>query len=107
MASDWILYYWPGFPGRGDFVRLVFEEAGVKYQEENDTTIIVNEVLRGKREGYPMFAPPMIKKGSSSLFPLHYFMIGSVRKNILTKIVKIFLNISYNICFRCSLRRFF
>ena len=63
MSSDWILYYWPGFVGRGEFVRLVFEEAGVKYREEEDGNKIKNEIILGQGEGYPMFAPPMIKKG--------------------------------------------
>ena len=63
MSADWILYYWPGFPGRGEFARLVFEEAGIKYTEENDRDKITNEIILGKGEGYPMFAPPMIKKG--------------------------------------------
>ena len=25
------LFYWPGLPGRGEFVRLVLEDAGVPY----------------------------------------------------------------------------
>ena len=25
------LYYWPGLPGRGEFVRLVLEQAGAAY----------------------------------------------------------------------------
>ena len=25
------LYYWPGIQGRGEFIRLAFEEAGVPY----------------------------------------------------------------------------
>ncbi|RKH50290.1 glutathione S-transferase, partial [Corallococcus llansteffanensis] len=25
------LYYWPGIPGRGEFVRLVLEEAGADW----------------------------------------------------------------------------
>src|SRR5438445_1747089 len=25
------LYYWPGIPGRGEFIRLAFEEAGARY----------------------------------------------------------------------------
>jgi glutathione S-transferase len=26
------LYYWPGIQGRGEFVRLVLEEAGARYR---------------------------------------------------------------------------
>ena len=35
-ASDvesYDLYYWPMIPGRGEFVRLVLEEAGVPYRD--------------------------------------------------------------------------
>lgn len=69
--SDWVLYYWDGFVGRGEFVRLMFEEAGVKYSEENSGEIIMNEIILGKGEGYPMFAPPMIKKGNFKLSQCH------------------------------------
>lgn len=31
MSHPIELYYWPGIPGRGEFVRLVLEEAGVPY----------------------------------------------------------------------------
>ena len=33
MAADWKLWYWPGMKGRGEYIRLVFEEAGVAYEE--------------------------------------------------------------------------
>ena len=36
------LIYWPGVPGRGEFVRLVLEEAGAEYE---DTPGGVNEVV--------------------------------------------------------------
>ena len=63
--SDWFLYYWDGFPGRGEFVRLVFEEAGVKYTEVNSGEVIFNDIINGKGDGFPMFAPPMIQKGNA------------------------------------------
>jgi len=27
------LYYWPGLPGRGEFVRLALEDAGAPYED--------------------------------------------------------------------------
>jgi glutathione S-transferase len=27
------LYYWPGLPGRGEFVRLALEDAGASYED--------------------------------------------------------------------------
>ena len=68
MSSDeWFLYYWNGEPpfcGRGEFARLMFEEAGVQYTEVNDGKVLNNEIILGKGDGYPMFAPPVIKKGT-------------------------------------------
>lgn len=36
------LLYWPGIPGRGEFIRLAFEAAGVSYKD------ISNESEDGK-----------------------------------------------------------
>jgi glutathione S-transferase len=30
------LLYWPGMPGRGEFVRLAFEAAGVSYKDPSN-----------------------------------------------------------------------
>ena len=32
------LLYWPGIPGRGEFIRLVFEAAGVSYKDPANET---------------------------------------------------------------------
>lgn len=45
------MYYWPGIQGRGEFIRLAFEEAGAKY---------VNRAPGKAR----VFAPPYLKAGS-------------------------------------------
>ena len=55
------LYYWPGLPGRGEFVRLIFEQAGEPYLDigpEQGIDAIVK--MRQSNEG---FAPPYIKDG--------------------------------------------
>jgi glutathione S-transferase len=64
------LYYWPEIPGRGEFVRLVLEEAGVAYRdvgrEERAQGGGVDAVLafyEGRNEGHPVFAPPVLKHG--------------------------------------------
>ena len=62
MSDDWTLYYWPGMPGRGEFIRLIFEEAGVKYSEINDADVLMTEIIQGQSDFYPQFAPPMIKR---------------------------------------------
>lgn len=62
------LYYWPNIQGRGEFVRLALEEAGVDYVD----------VARGKKgmaammaaleeNGNPAFAPPFLKAGELTI----------------------------------------
>jgi len=63
-------YYWPGIQGRGEFVRLVLEEAGADYID-----IARNSVDEGNGEEtlmaflerddipHPPFAPPFLKDG--------------------------------------------
>ncbi len=38
------LIYWPGFPGRGEFVRLAFEATGTPY-EDTALTQTIDDVL--------------------------------------------------------------
>ena len=49
------LHYWPGIQGRGEYVRLAFEEAGVGYVE-------VAHAKMPEMERAP-FAPPYLKAG--------------------------------------------
>lgn len=64
--EPYVLYYWPTIQGRGEFVRLALEEAGIPYAD----------VARGKKgmpalmasidhtaAGTPSFAPPVLKAG--------------------------------------------
>jgi len=65
------LYYWPGIPGRGEFVRWILEDLGLEYVDvgrEHGFAAIVG----ARREGIalsggrrvPVFAPPAISTGS-------------------------------------------
>ncbi len=62
------LYYWPGIPGRGEFVRLVLEDAGVAYvdvaRERENGTATMMSFLNGDQPGTLPFAPPFIKVGT-------------------------------------------
>lgn len=67
-ASDesvWELHYWP-LLGRGEFVRLLFEEAGVPYKEINDPEVIakVYKFKTADQEGFPCHSVPVIAKGN-------------------------------------------
>lgn len=53
--AGWVLWYWGAtFKGRGEYVRLVFEAAGVPYTENNDGADIMSHCdMQGhKGKGY-------------------------------------------------------
>lgn len=67
MTDPYQLYYWPMLPGRGEFVRLVFEEAGVPYtdvarlpEEQGGGIQALMPFIRGERPGQPAYAPPIL-----------------------------------------------
>lgn len=69
-ASSYRLYYWPTIPGRGEFVRLILEEAGLEYEDvarlpeaEGGGFVAIRDLLR--REDLPtaLFAPPVLQHG--------------------------------------------
>jgi glutathione S-transferase len=60
------LYYWSGIPGRGEFVRLALEEAGVEYvdialTDDGDAKVVAG--MKSKATEHPSFAPPYLKAG--------------------------------------------
>jgi glutathione S-transferase len=64
------LLYWPGIPGRGEFIRLVFEATGTPYTDvANSKKDGINTVLACKAETLtidsdgnpPVFAPPALR----------------------------------------------
>jgi glutathione S-transferase len=64
------LYYWPGIQGRGEFVRLAFEEAGAAYVDvarlptkRGGGTRALMRLLEERRLARPAFAPPFLKAG--------------------------------------------
>jgi glutathione S-transferase len=60
------LYYWPGIQGRGEFVRLALEEAGVAYVDvcrEAGGEDAMMALLDDERVARPPFAPPFLKAG--------------------------------------------
>jgi glutathione S-transferase len=70
MPDPYELYYWPNIPGRGEFVRLVLEEAGAAYRDvgreskqQGGGMQAVVAFWAGKNAGHPVFAPPVLKHG--------------------------------------------
>src|SRR5512147_1091118 len=63
------LYYWPGIPGRGEFVRLLLEDAGAGYvdvaRERKNGLMALMRLLEGEEKGALPFAPPFVKVGNT------------------------------------------
>ncbi len=62
------LYYWPQIPGRGEFVRLILEQARLEYvdvgrlpDEEGGGADGVGEILHAETGQPPAFAPPVLE----------------------------------------------
>ena len=62
------LFYWPGIQGRGEFVRLALEEAGVEYvdvaRREGGMDLLTSKLETGF---HPSFAPPFLKAGEMTI----------------------------------------
>src|SRR5258706_12502390 len=69
LAMVYQLYYWPTIQGRGEFVRLVLEEAGARYADvarDSGPGAGVAALLRfldSRSVRRPPFAPPFLKAG--------------------------------------------
>lgn len=57
------LYYWPGLPGRGEFVRLALEAAEADYVDVAREGGPVFALARDKATVTPPFAPPYLRDG--------------------------------------------
>ncbi len=62
------LYYWPGLPGRGEFVRLALEDAGAAYvdvvrERAHHGLTQIGSYLDASATSFPPFAPPVLKAG--------------------------------------------
>lgn len=70
MAEPYRLYYWPVLPGRGEFVRLVLEQAGASYvdvarlpENQGGGFKPLLAFMEGMQPGHPPFAPPILVHG--------------------------------------------
>jgi len=66
------LFYWPTIQGRGEFVRLAFEDAGADYVDvarlpaaEGGGPGAVVKLLRDESLDEPPFAPPIVRVGDA------------------------------------------
>jgi glutathione S-transferase len=61
------LYYWPTIQGRGEFVRLALEEAGVPYVDvarRKQGMPALMKSIDPSKEVRPSFAPPVLRAGA-------------------------------------------
>ena len=70
QQAEYELFYWPSIQGRGEFVRLVLEEAGAAYvdvarlpEEQGGGAGAIMPLLEGEQPGTPPFAPPILRHG--------------------------------------------
>lgn len=64
MAQPYELFYWPTIQGRGEFVRLALEEAGVDYVDVARTPGGMARMIAAMDSAdHPSFAPPFLKAG--------------------------------------------
>ena len=63
-------YYWPTIQGRGEFPRLVLEDAGADYvdvarrdEAEGGGEPALMDLLERRDVGTPLFAPPILQHG--------------------------------------------
>lgn len=68
------LYYWPSIQGRGEFIRLAFEEAGVPYIDVARTSAAagggvpaIMQILKAEGPALRPFAPPILRVGDQIL----------------------------------------
>ena len=60
------LFYWPTIQGRGEFVRLALEEAGVDYVDvARKKNGVAQMTAMMEAAGHPAFAPPFLKAGEA------------------------------------------
>lgn len=70
-TTNFKLFYWPGLQGRGEYVRLMFEDAGVDYVDvgrlpasKGGGVPAILRLLQGEEAGLLPFAPPVVHDGT-------------------------------------------
>jgi glutathione S-transferase len=74
QGATYELYYWPSIQGRGEFVRLTLEAAGVPYvdvarlsADAGGGVEVLTAILGEASGGGPFFAPPVLRHGAVTL----------------------------------------
>ena len=76
------LWYWPGIQGRGEFVRLALEAAGVAYRDrgpEDGADALVEDLEQ--RSGIRPFAPPYLVDGDFCIAQVAHILAWAGEKH--------------------------
>jgi glutathione S-transferase len=58
---SYTLYYWPSIPGRGEYVRLLFQASNTPFTDNTDVGDLQARVMKTNVVGHPPhFAPPVL-----------------------------------------------
>src|SRR3546814_1178184 len=66
MPVVYDFWYWPGIPGRGEFVRLTMEALRIEYRDcarEEGAQALIDDIKR--HADMPAFAPPYLRVNSA------------------------------------------
>ncbi len=68
LKRTYRLYYWPMLPGRGEFIRLIFEDAGADYidvgrlpEDEGGGISALRKKIDNPHRGFESFALPLLE----------------------------------------------
>jgi glutathione S-transferase len=69
-SAEYELFYWPGIQGRGEFIRLAFEEAGVAYDDvgrrpesQGGGVRAIEQLLESPGRHLSPLGPPVLRHG--------------------------------------------
>jgi len=51
--GSYVIHYWDGVPGRGEYIRLIFEYTGTPYDEVKDNTTLMTRIKDADLVGIP------------------------------------------------------
>jgi glutathione S-transferase len=52
-VGSYVLHYWDGVPGRGEYIRLIFEYTGTPYEEVKDNSTLMPRIANPETTGIP------------------------------------------------------
>ena len=68
MTAPYELIYYAGVPGRGEYIRVILEDAGAPFNDSSSLGMekcrdVVTDYLQGNTENPPYYAPEILQHG--------------------------------------------